>query len=149
MSRPKCCRIINGTPLCSIFKPAGVPVSTLEEVVLAMDEFEAIRLADREGLYHEEAARRMNISRQTFGRTLEAARFKVARALTEGLAMRIEGDHIAKSLQYTFQCRQCLQVWKMPCGTGKEHAECPACKSRDMISVNEGCSKHTDLRRTI
>jgi predicted DNA-binding protein (UPF0251 family) len=141
MPRPKCCRTIHGVPLCSIFKPAGIPVSTLEEVVLAMDEFEAVRLADQEGLYHEEAARRMNISRQTFGRTLEAARHKIARVLTEGLALRIEGGHVAKALQHTFQCRQCLHVWVTPCGSMGKPVECPACKGRDMVPLSEGCSK--------
>ncbi len=141
MSRPKCCRTIHGVPLCTIFKPAGVPVSMLEEVVLAMDEFEAIRLADQEGLYHEEAACRMNISRQTFGRTLETARWKIARVLTEGLALRIEGGHVKRDLQSTFQCRQCLHVWKAPCGGEEKPFECPKCKSKDMVRSVEGCSK--------
>jgi predicted DNA-binding protein (UPF0251 family) len=78
----------------------------LEEVVLTMDEFEAIRLADREGLYHEEAAQRMNISRQTFGRTLEAARYKIARVLTEGLALRIEGGHVTENFQHISEVKE-------------------------------------------
>ena len=90
MARPKCCRRIDWEPDCRIFKPIGVPFSSLEEVVLSMDEFEAIRLADLERLYHEQAAERMGISRQTFGRILESARSKVARVLTRGLALRIE-----------------------------------------------------------
>lgn len=91
MARPKCCRRIDGEPAFRIFKPAGAPRVVLEEILLAMDEFEAIRLADFEGLYHEEAAARMNVSRQTFGRIIEGARGKVARVLVEGLALRIEG----------------------------------------------------------
>ena len=59
-----------------------------------MDEFEAIRLADLEGLYQEQAAERMNVSRQTFGRIVEAARRKVAQALFDGLALRIEGGEV-------------------------------------------------------
>jgi predicted DNA-binding protein (UPF0251 family) len=72
----------------------GVPISILEEIVLLMDEFEAIRLADLEGLYQEQAAERMNVSRQTFGRIVEAARRKVAKALSDGLALRIEGGEV-------------------------------------------------------
>ena len=51
------------------------------EVLLTLDEYEAIRLADLEGLYQEQAATRMNVSRQTFGRIVEAARRKVADVL--------------------------------------------------------------------
>ena len=66
MPRPFCCRRIAGRPGASIFKPIGVPVINLEEVVMTLDEFEAMRLADLEGLYHEEAAARMGVSRATF-----------------------------------------------------------------------------------
>ncbi|MGC9195518.1 MAG: DUF134 domain-containing protein [Syntrophobacteraceae bacterium] len=90
MARPKCCCRIDREPCCRIFKPAGVPTSSLEEVVLSLDEFEAIRLADLERLYHEKAAEKMGISRQTFGRILESARGKVANVLARGLALRIE-----------------------------------------------------------
>ena len=55
-----------------------------------MDEVEALRLADYEGLYHENAAQRMKISRATFGRILGQARHKVAEALLKGKALRIE-----------------------------------------------------------
>jgi predicted DNA-binding protein (UPF0251 family) len=59
-------------------------------VCLSLDELETIRLADHEGLYHEQAAERMNISRPTFGRILGEARRKVAEALIDGKALRIE-----------------------------------------------------------
>jgi len=57
--------------------------------LLSLDEFEAIRLADYEGLYHEEAAGRMNISRATFGRILDGARSKVADVIINGKALKI------------------------------------------------------------
>jgi predicted DNA-binding protein (UPF0251 family) len=98
MPRPKCCRRIQGEPNCKIFKPAGVPCSSLEEVVLSIDEFEAIRLADLERLYHEQAAEKMRVSRQTFGRILESARGKVAKVLAQGLALRIEGGEVEINL---------------------------------------------------
>jgi len=65
-------------------------VRFLEEIAIRMDELEAIRLADFEGLYHEEAARRMEISRATFGRILNEARHKVAEAILKGKALKIE-----------------------------------------------------------
>ena len=76
------------------FKPAGVPGRTLEELVLSLDEAEALRLADLEGLYQEAAAMRMAVSRQTFGRIIEAARRKVADAIINGKLLRIEGGEV-------------------------------------------------------
>jgi uncharacterized protein len=90
MSRPKKCRCINFSPNALYFKPRGIPLANLEEVLLSLDEFEAIRLADHEGLYHVEAAIRMNISRATFGRILDSARGKVADAIINGKALEIE-----------------------------------------------------------
>jgi predicted DNA-binding protein (UPF0251 family)/predicted Fe-Mo cluster-binding NifX family protein len=76
------------------FKPAGVPGRVLEQVVLSLDEAEALRLADLEGLYQEAAAMRMAVSRQTFGRIVEAARRKVADAIINGKLLRIEGGEV-------------------------------------------------------
>jgi uncharacterized protein len=93
MPRPKCCRRICGVPDKSYFKPRGIPSSELEEVLLNLDEFEAIRLADYEQFYQEQAASQMNISRQTFGRIIESAHQKLADALLNGKAIKIEdGD---------------------------------------------------------
>ena len=78
-------------PGSHFFKPRGIPLSMLEVVQLTVDEFEAIRLADLEGLYQDQAAERMNVSRQTFGRIVESGRRKVAEALTGGKALRIDG----------------------------------------------------------
>jgi predicted DNA-binding protein (UPF0251 family) len=62
----------------------------LEEVSLRLDELGALRLADYQGFYHEEAAAKMKISRATFGRVLEEARRKVAEAILQGKALKIE-----------------------------------------------------------
>ncbi len=138
MSRPKCCRRIHGEPCCKIFKPAGAPASSLEEVVLSIDEFEAIRLADLEQLYHEQAAEKMMVSRQTFGRVLEAARSKVAKVLVGGLALRIEGGEVEMAEKRTFECQQCRHTWDLSYGTGRP-AQCPACKSPDLSRSGEQC----------
>lgn len=63
----------------------------IEDVVLEADEIEAIKLSDLEGLYHEDAARKMDISRQTFGRIISSARKKIADALVGGKAIRLTG----------------------------------------------------------
>jgi uncharacterized protein len=131
MPRPRSCRRVSGEPACRIFRPAGVPASFPEEVVLSIDEFEAIRLADLEGLYHEQAAEKMAISRQTFGRIVEVARGKIARVLVEGLSLRIEGGEIEMAEQRTFRCQQCQNTWSIPFGTGRPD-NCPECKSKNV-----------------
>jgi predicted DNA-binding protein (UPF0251 family) len=90
MSRPKKDRCVRCQPNAIYFKPRGIPLIHLDEVGLSLDELEAIRLADHEGLYHEQAAEKMNISRPTFGRILGEARRKLAEVLVEGKALRIE-----------------------------------------------------------
>ena len=93
--RPKRCRKVCGSPDPRCFKPRGIPSSELEINVLSLDEFEAMRLADLEGMYHEDAARMMGISRQTFGRILSSARRKTADAIVNVKLLAIEGGDIA------------------------------------------------------
>jgi len=92
--RPCCPRRINCKPEAAYFKPVGIPPGALREVVVSLDEIEALRLADLNCLYQEKAAERMNVSRQTFARIVEAARKKVADALTNGKAIRLEGGTV-------------------------------------------------------
>ena len=92
MSRPPKCRRIQFTPSVWFFKPAGIPLRDLSEITLSRDELEALRLADLEELYQEDAAKTMEISRPTFSNIVAAARKKVAQALIQGLAIRIEGE---------------------------------------------------------
>lgn len=95
MPRPIQPREIESLPTVRWFKPAGVPLHDLEEVVLTLDEMEAIRLADAEGLYQEQVAEQMKVSRPTVGRILSSAREKIARALVEGKAIRLDGGEIS------------------------------------------------------
>ena len=81
-------------PQTNYYKPRGIPLSVLEEVTLTVDEFEAIRLTDLEGLYQADAAEKMSISRQTLGRILESAHRKIADALVNGKALLIKGGPI-------------------------------------------------------
>ena len=91
MPRPTKPRLVCHSPEAVYFKPRGVPMYDLEEVVLGLDETEALRLADLEGLSHEQVGERMEVSRPTVGRILESARRKVAEALVHGKALRISG----------------------------------------------------------
>ncbi|MFC1968280.1 DUF134 domain-containing protein [Chloroflexota bacterium] len=91
MARPRKFRRIAFTPEVTYFKPAGIPLRRLEEVCLSMEEAEAIRLKDLEGLEQEQCAEKMHISRPTFHRVIGSARRKVAEALLKGKAIRIEG----------------------------------------------------------
>ena len=90
MPRPPKPRRIRHCPRVVHFKPQGVPLRGLDEVELGADELEALRLADLQGLSHEDVGARMEVSRATAGRILAAARRKVAQALSEGLAIRLE-----------------------------------------------------------
>ena len=81
MPRPFCHRRIAGQPAAPVFKPAGIPRMLLGEVVMTLDEFEALRLAALEQLHHERAATQMGVSRPTFSRIVESAHAKVADAL--------------------------------------------------------------------
>lgn len=94
MPRPFCSRRIAGRPAAPVFKPIGIPLRDLEVVLLTLDEFEAIRLADLDGCYQELAAAQMQVSRPTFSRILEAAHRKLADALVHGKALRIEGGPV-------------------------------------------------------
>jgi len=91
MVRPCKCRHISGELGASYFKPRGIPCSSLIEVTLTLDELEALKLADLNGEYQEEAAKKMNVSRQTFGLIIEKARKKLADAIVNGKALKIEG----------------------------------------------------------
>jgi uncharacterized protein len=91
MPRPRRCRRVGFQPGITHFKPAGIGLSGMNEVVLTMGEFEAIRLKDNEGMEQEKAAKKMDISQPTFHRLLLGARKKVADALVNSKAIKIEG----------------------------------------------------------
>jgi predicted DNA-binding protein (UPF0251 family) len=98
MVRPEKLRRVGSNTVGRGFKPIGVPVSDLEVEPLRLDELEALRLADLEGLYQEAAAQRMGVSRPTFARILARARTAVARALVEKRVLIIgEGPVITGS----------------------------------------------------
>ncbi|MDD4940233.1 MAG: DUF134 domain-containing protein [Candidatus Omnitrophica bacterium] len=96
MPRPCRCRRIRCNPDTNYFKPRGIPLDMLEEVNLTLDELEAVRLADLKGLYQEEAAKKMDISRQTFGNIIKKAHRKIADGLLNAKALKIEGGEVKR-----------------------------------------------------
>lgn len=95
MPRPRKTRLVGREPIATHFKPQGVPMTELRTVILSVEGLETLRLTDAQSLEHDEAARRMGVSRPTFSRLLTEARHAVATALTEGWALRIEGGDFA------------------------------------------------------
>jgi predicted DNA-binding protein (UPF0251 family) len=127
MTRPKCCRQIGAMPGKTCFQPEGATSSFFDEVLLTLDEYEAIRLADLEGLYQEQAASQMNVSRQTFGRIIEAARRKVADVLVNGKILKIEGGSVSMKAEKPTRCPRCRQAFSPDCGKNNEMS-CPHCR---------------------
>jgi len=127
MPRPFRCRKVRCRPDANYFKPRGIPSDLLEEIDLTMDELEAIRLADLEGKYQEDAAKKVNVSRQTFGNILASAHKKIADVLVNSKALKIEGG-VVKMMERHFVCYDCKNEWVLPYGSGRPN-ECPKCKS--------------------
>ena len=117
-----------------------MPVRILEEVCLSIEEAEAIRLKDLEGLEQEECAERMNISRPTFHRVLGSARRKLADALLNGKAIRIDGGNFEMATR-RFRCPDGHE-WEVPFETmiARPPQLCPTCNSPNILSFQPpGC----------
>ncbi len=134
MPRPRRFRWVRAHPNSTYFKPRGVPLAALEEAILTVEEHEAIRLADLEGLHQEAAAERMNVSRATFGRIVASARRKIADALMNGKAIRIEGGDFV--LAGPYGCEDCNYTWELSPGAPVPPV-CPSCESSN-VNPSEG-----------
>lgn len=141
MVRPLKDRLVAFNPDVSYFKPRGIPLMELEEVVMKVDECEAIRLADLMNLSHEEAGQQMGVSRATFGRIVQRARKSVADAVINGKAIKIEGGQyrLVSDIR-KFLCHGCNQTWQEPLGTGPP-TECPSCKGTRFNRVSDKPTK--------
>ncbi|PIO07546.1 hypothetical protein COU59_03255 [Candidatus Pacearchaeota archaeon CG10_big_fil_rev_8_21_14_0_10_34_12] len=93
MSRPRICRRVRFKPGTTYFKPRGIPLRYLNEVVLTFEESESLRLIDLENTEQSKASKMMEVSQPTFSRILKIARKKVSDAIINGKAIRIEGGH--------------------------------------------------------
>jgi len=130
MPRPPKCRRVGFIPEMTYFRPAGVPTRSLDEVCLSVEEAEAIRLKDLEGLNQEESGEKMHVSRPTFQRVLGSARQKLADALVNGKAIRIEGGNFEMAIR-RFRCRREGHEWDVPfeAMAAGPPVCCPKCKS--------------------
>lgn len=134
MSRPPKCRKVEFLPQLTYFKPAGVPIRELTEVNLTVEELEAIRLKDLMGFEQEACAERMGVSRPTYHRILTLARQKVAEALINGRAIKVEGGNFQVVIR-RFRCQRCSHQWEEVCGQRAE-INCPACGNEEVLRIN-------------
>lgn len=145
MPRPPKSRQVHRPPRFTSFKPTGIPSVHLEAVPLTLDEYEAIRLADHEGLDHAAAAKRMEISRSTFSRLVERARHRVARLLVEGCHLQVEGGavHFRGNLLRCCACRK-----HFPAELDTAPGDCPECGSDDLEDLAVGHGHRGCCRRS-
>ena len=128
MARPVKLRRVAQLPSTGFFGPLGIPANALQVVRLSVEEVEAIRLKDLEGLEQEQCAGKMHISRPTFHRILRSARKKLADALINGKAIQIEGANFGLA-QSRFQCNHDGHEWDVPFEVfaNKMPLSCPVC----------------------
>ena len=139
MPKPKKDRTVLFPPRVVLFKPQGIPAYMLEQVVLMVDEYEAVRLVDNDGLDQEKAAEKMNVSRPTCARIIESAHKKIAEALTQGKAIRIEGGaYILR--RNLLKCLSCGTLWeeKTPQRDSDEadRLKCPSCEGNQVLDLS-------------
>jgi len=143
MVRPVKCRRVNFTPGVSHFAPVGIPVSELEETVLTLEEIEALRLKDIEGMEQEEGAASMNVSRPTFQRVLTSARQKITDAIINGKAIKIEGGNFEIAPGH-YRCAGGRE-WELPFpnGEGMSPPDCPRRNNEGgtLLQPLHGCRK--------
>ncbi|HEY97010.1 MAG TPA: DUF134 domain-containing protein [Dehalococcoidia bacterium] len=135
MSRQPLWRRVDFLPNITSFKPAGVPLAQLQEIRISIEEVEAVRLKDLEGLEQEECAGKMNVSRSTFARILLSARQKMADALINGKAIRIEGGNYELTKR-SFRCGNGHE-WDVPFEVmiKKPPELCPTCNTANIMTL--------------
>lgn len=136
MGRPPRVRRVGFIPQVTYFKPAGVPLRIIDEVRLSVEEAEAVRLKDLEGLEQEQCAEKMSISRPTLQRLLGSARQKIADALLNGKAIRIEGGNFELAMR-RFRCSDNGHEWEVPfeAMVAGMPLACPECNSVNALPV--------------
>ena len=139
MVRPRKCRRVTNVPDVTYFKPAGIPLRSLKEVSISVEETEAVRLKDLEGLDQESGANKMNVSRPTFQRILSSARVKLADALLNGKAIRIEGGNFEMSW-HRFRCGDGHE-WELDYPVSELPETCPKCKTTDVEALMSGVTR--------
>ncbi|MEN6616069.1 MAG: DUF134 domain-containing protein [Syntrophorhabdus sp.] len=121
MPRPTCRRRVGFQPKAVFFKPAGVPLGAVQEIVIGRDEVEAMRLKNLLGFPQEEAASQMGVSQPTFHRLINAAHQKITDAIINGKALRIEGGNVTIHEEIAGPCH-----WRKHWGKGCVSADAAA-----------------------
>ena len=137
MPRPIKCRRIENLPKFTYFVPAGRRKCETEEILIKVEEFEAMRLKDIEDLNQEQCAERMQVSRQTFQNIIDSARKKIAIALTEGKAINISGGNYSRNI-CKFKCSSCGNVYEIKYEA--DRSVCPSCSSKEVV-----CNKNNNF----
>ncbi|MDD3413837.1 MAG: DUF134 domain-containing protein [Lachnospiraceae bacterium] len=135
MARPTKWRKIEHIPAVPYFIPSDKEIIELPKNTLKLEELEAIRLKDLEGLEQSECAERMEVSRPTFQRILLSAREKVADSLINGKTIRIEGGNFTRNI-CPIQCNDCGKEWKDSfenLEAIKKGYVCPECGSDNLV----------------
>jgi len=142
MARPTKWRKIEHVPVMPFFIPSETQADELPENIIKLEELEAIRLKDLEGLEQEECAKRMEVSRPTFQNILQSAREKVADSLIHGKMIRVEGGNFTRNI-CPVHCENCGKEWKESFenfdGKKSEGYVCPNCRS-DHVTCQDGCT---------
>lgn len=134
MPRPVKWRKIEFVPTVQKFVPAEMPASPGENL-LKLEELEAIRLKDLEGMDQADCAAQMEVSRPTFQRILLSARAKIADSLINGKTIKIQGGHYTTSI-CPIRCVNCGRVWHESLEhivNATEEARCPRCRSGQLV----------------
>ncbi len=132
--RPAKQRKVEKPPKIKGMKPIGVPGKLLDKITLSIDEYEAIRLSDYEGLGHKAASETMDISRPTFTRLLQKAHKKIANAIVDVKDLIIEGGNYAFA-RVLVRCLDCNTVSDIGTEHGPEN-HCPDCQSTNIVCLN-------------
>lgn len=131
MVRPVKWRRISQMPTVMKFGPTDPQASTGVNI-LKLEELEAIRLKDLEGLEQAECAEKMEVSRPTFQRILLAAREKIADSLVNGKSIQIKGGHYTRNI-CPIRCLDCGREWRESLENIEkevdEEQKCPKCHS--------------------
>lgn len=141
MPRPCKLRRIDCNSQVMSFKPCEVNNRTFETVSLTLDELETIRLADYEGLYQEQAAEKMKISRQTFGNIIASAHKKIADFLINSKELSVGGGTVEID-RCKFICKSCGHTWVISCGVDRPK-ECPQCTNIDLNCMKKNLNGAT------
>ncbi|MDD5603669.1 MAG: DUF134 domain-containing protein [Eubacteriales bacterium] len=136
MARPVKWRKVEYIPNVQYFAPDDAGGDVPDENIIRIEEMEAVRLKDLEGMEQEDCAVKMEVSRQTFQRILGTARSKITDSLVNGKAIRIEGGNYTRNI-CPVKCADCLFEWKESYENFekllKGELNCPHCSSKRII----------------